>query len=120
MNTTQNNIRNNIITTFIVFIMQIIGKKLMKYFYCTENPDKVNSQNPVKGEDFSPEYLERYSSVVGDLIYLSDDFAKVEFEISIKKNSIPNRSNLKSAIKEKSLSSFYLTILRLILKQLFY
>ena len=58
MNTSQNNIRNNIITTFIVFIMQFIGKKLMKYFYYKENPDKFNTQNPLK--NFSPEYLERY------------------------------------------------------------
>ena len=49
MNTSQNNIRNNIITTFIVFIMQFIGKKLMKYFYYKENPDKFNTQNPLKG-----------------------------------------------------------------------
>ena len=55
-------------------------------------------------------------SVVRDLIYLSDDFAKVELEISIKKNFIPKRRNLQSAIKKKTLCSFYLTILRLIIE----
>ena len=55
-------------------------------------------------------------SVVRDLIYLSDDFAKVELEISIKKNFIPKRPNLQSAIKKKTLCSFYLTILRLIIE----
>ena len=116
MNTAQNNIRNKKITTFIVFIMQIIGKKSVIYFYCTEDPDKFNTQNPKKGEDFSPEYLEKYRSVVGDLIYLSDDFATVELELSIQGGFVPNRPNLQSGIQKKSLCSFYLTILRLIIE----
>ena len=118
MNNNQNqaHIINNRITRFIVFIMQIIGKKLMQYFYCTEDPDNFNQVNPLKIGQFSPEYFERYRYIVGDLIYLSDGFAEIELESLINQSYVPCRKGLINAINFKSRCSFYVTFLRLILE----
>ena len=115
-NQNQPHLRNKKITRFIVFIMQIIGKKLMQYFYCTEDPDNFNKTKQLAIGSFSPEYFERYRYTVGDLIYLSDGFAKIELELLISQNYFPSRENLKAEIKLKSRCSFYVTLLRLILE----
>ena len=114
-NQNQAHLRCEILTRFFVFIMQIIGKKLMQYFYCTEDPNNFN-QTQLAIRNFSPEYFERYRYTVGDLIYLSDGFAKKELELLIDQNYVPSREGLKRAINEKSRCSFYVTLLRLILE----
>ena len=105
MNNNENNdrVRNNIITTFIIHIMFIIGKSLMNYFYLPKGVEDFNNINPKSFPDFWEKDIDIFKYDVKDLVYLSNDFATLALYTL---REIANRSNLIKAIKENHVNFF--------------
>ena len=118
MNNNEKNdyIRNNIITTFIIHLMDIIGKSLVNYFYLPKGVEGFNIVNPKFFPKFSEKDIDIFKYDVRDLEYLSNDFATLVPYTLNNKTSPPNRNSLISTIKGKPCNYFYQTILRLFLK----